>query len=755
MKRGVKWAAMLCGAMLGVLMTEPAMAQERDAAQVDNSALQEVVVTAQRRGRAENVQNVPISISAYSAETLERLQIKNVEELSQFTPSLHVYVESVGSAFYTIRGLGRTTEDLSADPGVAVFLNDMYVSRQAASNLAYFDVERVEVLKGPQGTLYGKNATGGAINVITREPTKEQSGYLQAEVGNYGRLNLKGAVSGTLVDDLLYGRLALMSDSRDGLYKNLTTGDTANDTNSHGLRGTLKFTPSKQLTVNLIADWEKSEQHGVLKSIISDTPGTPYEFFLHGRSGDPRPGVTPLPVQEADPLSARSNVNGNQGVETKGGLLNVRYAAPAFDFMSITGVRNEKNHSLEDLGRVPGLTATTRTDEHAWSASQEFRLVSNQPNERGTENRFSWTSGLYFFHEEGSRAHTYYWNVAPFSSYTTFDQHIKTDSIGAFGEVHYRLLDRLMLTGGLRLTTETKDFRVAASSIPIPGIDGATADSPFLDANYDAAASRRWNKASPKAVLEYQLADRVLSYASVAKGFKSGGFQGELPSAPLVSFLPEDVTNYELGFKGEFLDRRLRFNAAVFYSDYKNLQLQTFDVNGAPTTSSAGARSKGVELEVKARVTDALTLSAGGSYVDARYKNFIDVQPGFSDAAHTFDLAGKRIALVPRHDFSAMASYLLPVGAYGSLEFQVDVVAVDNTITEFNSLWSPSYTKGDLRVMWEPASERWRLTAWVNNVTDKLYYRGGGPVSKYNTGAVRLGLVSDPRTFGLTATYNF
>ena len=755
MKHEFRRTALVCGT-LGILLTRPAIAQDQPvvASPAENTGLQQVIVTAQRRGRAEDAQSVPISITALSGETLEQLQIKNVEDLSQYTPSLHVFSETVDSAFYTIRGIGRTSDDLSADPGVAVFLNDIYMSRQAASNVGYFDVDRVEVLKGPQGTLYGKNATAGAINVITREPTRKFSGYLQANLGTYSREDLKGAVSGSLVDNLLYGRLAFSTEHRDGLYTNLTTGQRANDVDNNGIRGTLKATPSKDLTVSLIADWGKNEQHGLLKSVISDTPGTPYEFFVHDGAGAPRPGTTPLPVQEANLLSSRSAINGGQGVASDGVVLNARYTASAFDVMSITGVRSQNNHMLEDLGRTQNITAYTQAKEKTSSASQEFRLVSNTPNELGTENRFSWTSGLYFFHEQGERVHDIYWNVAPFSSITNFDQHIVTNSFGAFGEANYRLLDRLMFTGGVRVTTETKDYHVIASSIPIPGIAGAAADSPLIDADYDTQAARRWKKVSPKAVLTYQIADRMLTYGSVAKGFKSGGFQGEGANAPLQSFNPEDVTNYEIGFKGEFLDRRLRFNIAAFDSDYRNLQLQTFDLNGSPTTSSADARSRGFEAEIKARVSDGLTLSASGSFVDARYRQFIDVQPGFDDAAHAFDMSGKPIALVPRYDVNANAEYELPIGSYGALTFQAAVVAVGRT-TEFNSVWSQKYAKGDLRLTWEPVGDHWRLTAWLNNVTDKKYYRGGGPVSKYDTGNVRLGLISDPRTFGLTTTYEF
>lgn len=714
------------------------------------AVLEEVVVTSQRR--EENLQSVPLSITALSGDMVDKLQIATTEGLSQFTPSLYIYAEAVGSERYTIRGLGRTTEDLSADPGVAVFLNDAYLPRQGVANMGMYDVERVEVLKGPQGTLYGKNASAGAINIITRAPTEELSGYVGVDVGNFGRFNARGALSGALLPDRLSGRLAFTYESRDGLYHNLTTGQSANNIDARGVRGTLRLRATDALTVDLIADWERSEQDGVLKSVIADVPGTLYEFFTHNPvTGAPRPGVT-APTQESDVRSSRSAINGGQGLETRGVVLSARYSAANFDFISITGARGEESYSLEDNGRAQEITSYGESSQDTWSASQEFRFVSPS----GPERRFSWTAGLYYFHQEGWRNMATYRDVPPFSGIATFRQDIDTDSYAVFGEGRYRFTDNLSLTAGLRYTSEQKDFRIDASATRIPGIPANGPITPFIDADFSAQASETWSDVSPKGVLEYQFNPDVLGYVSVAKGFKSGGFAGQPPGPPIPQFEPERVMNYEIGMKGEFLQQRLRANVALFYSQYKDLQLQSFDLNGLPATATANARNRGVELEIMARLTDRLTVRGGASITDPEYVRYISQQPGFSDPAHTFDMSGKRIGGMPSRDANFMLDYRLPVAARGTLSLQADVVHSGDITTEFGStLWAPSYTKGDVRVIWEPLSGSWTLTGWVNNVTDELYYRGGGPLAKYNTDIIRLGLISDPRSYGVSVMLRF
>jgi iron complex outermembrane receptor protein len=196
----------------------------------------------------------------------------------------------------------------------------------------------------------------------------------------------------------------------------------------------------------------------------------------------------------------------------------------------------------------------------------------------------------------------------------------------------------------------------------------------------------------------------------------------------------------------------LRANVAVFYSDYTNLQLQTFDANGAPTTSTANARSRGVEVELLAKITPALSVSAGASFTNPTYDHYISQLP---EIGTLFDRSGDTIGEVPKHQANILANYTVPLGSYGVLDIQPDIVSVGQTITEFGSLWSPSYTKGDLRLGWAAPDTHWSGSLWIKNITNVVYYEGGGPVSKYNTDIVRVGLITDPRTYGISVRYQF
>ena len=726
------------------------LAGSAEAIAVETTAsLEEVVVTAQRR--QENLEIVPVAVTAIGAAEIEQLQITTPEQLSQFTPSLHIYSEDIGSEFYTIRGIGRTSGDLSADPGVAVFLNDAYMPRQAEANLGMFDTQQVEVLRGPQGTLYGKNATAGAINIRTAAPTDEPSGYAEVLAGNHGRINVDGAVSGPLAAGIT-GRFAFDSENRDGIYHNLWTGRKDNNIDRQGVRGSLRFTPSDRLSVDVILDYEKSAQRGAVKSIFTNVPGTLYEFFAHNPfSGQPRPGIT-TQTQSANPLDVQSGIDGGEGLETYGGVANVRYRLPTFDVVSTTAFRHETDYSIEDDGRTPEIAAYSSSAEDTWSASQELRLMSSEPNAPGSSNHLSWTVGTYYFHEQGSKLAGIYYDVVPFSGITYFDQSIHTNSLAAFADLRYRLLDRLSATVGVRVTDETKSFGVNASAQVIPGVPGSDGSTPFLNGNnFDTQSSDRWNKVSPRFVLDYQFTDDLFAYASFTEGFKSGGFDGEPGGPPSTEFAPEEVKNYEAGLKGEFLGR-LRTNLTVFYSSYTNLQLQTFGANGAPTTSTADALSRGVELEIAAKLTAALKITGGVSLTNPTYKQYVSQLPAIGTL---YDRSGDTIGEVPKHQANLVADYRIALGARGTLDIQPDIVSVGQTITEFGSLWSPGYTKGDLRILWTAPDARWSGSLWAKNITNVVYYEGGGPVSKYNTDIVRVGLITDPRTYGISVKRQF
>ncbi len=723
----------------------------------EGEVLEEIVVTAQRREAV--LQQVPIAITALQGDFLRQEQVFTTEDLSLYTPSLHIFAEATNSEFYTIRGIGRTNEDIGSDSGVAVFIDDVYIARQGAANLALFDVERVEILRGPQGTLWGKNATGGAINIITRKPGDEVSGYVGADLGGYSTMNFRAAANAPLIDGKLYGRIAFAARERDGIYRNLVTGNRGNNIDTQSVRGSLLFTPSSTTDVYLIFDWQRTRQQGVLKSVIADVPGTPYilkDFFR----------VT-FPTQEENIRSSRAGTEGKQGLEEYGINLTIQHRFSAADLVLISGYREETSDHLEDNDRAPERSAEVWSDQNSWTFSQEIRLLSR------SEGPLSWTAGLYWFHEDGNRNQSRYSDFfgpgglkGPRSpevqnSTTTFEQSIKTNSYAVFAQLTYDVTEHLGLTLGARFTSEKKNYSINAFAVP--NVPGGSDFSIFIpDGPFTASDSKTWNRFTPQVILTYKFNDNLNTYVSFTEGFKSGGYDGSPENAAaVVPFKPEDVQSYELGLKGRFLNDRVTANLAAFYIDFKNLQVQGFDPEtGSPITSNAtDARIKGLEFELAALIGDNLSFNLGASWLDHEFKKYFirvfDPTIVRGPPFRTVSKAGDRIGLIPRYNVNIGMQYTWPLSSGAEISLRGNLAIVDKTITVFDTLWSPSYEVLNLRLNWLSPGGTLNAAFWVRNVFDKDYYRGGGPVPDLNDKIVRLGLVADPRIVGVSVTQRF
>jgi iron complex outermembrane receptor protein len=733
--------------------------EQEESQSAEQTTLPEIVVTAERR--ITNLQTVPVPITMIKGDTIEKLQIETVEGLSLLTPSMHVFAEATNSEFYTIRGIGRSNEDLSSDPGVAVYVNDIYIARQGAANAALFDVERIEVLRGPQGTLYGKNATGGAVNIIPRMPEHTLSGYAAVDGGEYDTFNLRGAINIPVAGEKLLTRVSFLNRNRDGLYRNLSTGEAANNTDAKGFRASFLSEPTENFEIYATLDWENSDQVGVLKSVIVDVPGTKYilkDFFT----------VSEFPTQEENVRTSRAGTNGEQGLETYGGSLRLTWRLAAFDFVSITGYREETSYHLEDNDRAIEKSAEVFSDQDTSTISQEFRLVSNRDALGG---RLTWAAGLYYFNEDGIRDQSRYSDffgpgglVGPGSpevqqSITTWFTDIETNAWAVYGQGTFAAHERLGIILGIRYTDEEKKFGIDAVAVPI--YPGGSDYSLFIPGGaYVTSVSESWDNTSIRAGLEWRVSDDVMTYLTYSEGFKSGGYDGQAGGPNLVPFRPELAKNYELGLKSQFASGRVRTNVAVFHSDFEDLQQQGFSETGVPITSNAAeSQVEGLEVEGDWLISSNWTLSAGVSLMDTEYTNwFIEVFDPTIQGGPPFrlvDKSGDRIGLIPKYSANARLLGHLPVGTAGRVNFQLDFAAVSDTITAFNTLWSNSYNVWNTRISWESSDATWELALWLRNITDEFYYRGGGPVPDIDDKIARLGLVADPRLFGLTLEWRF
>jgi iron complex outermembrane receptor protein len=737
-------------------------------AQTDAAALEEIIVTAERR--EESVLETPIAITALSGEFLEERNLTTVEDLTEFTPSLQIFTEQVNTELYMIRGIGRANEDLSTDSGVAVYVDGVYVSQQGAANAAMYDLERVEVLRGPQGTLYGKNAIGGVINLISRAPGDTFDASASAEFGELNLRSFQGAIGGPL-GDTVSARLAAMSREKDGAYHSLVTGERGNNIDTQAVRGSLRFAPGDALAITAIADYSDSDQDGVLKSVIVDEPAAQYIFkdFLV---------VDEFPTQEPSIRTSRSDTFGEQGVEQWGGSLRIDYNVGGGTFTSLTGFRAEESYNIEDVDRTAQRSLEQGGSQDTDSFSQELRFVSADDGALSLGGRLHWAAGLYWFHEEGDRDHRLYLNarvpgsspgdpddpdnglIGPGSpdaqnSTAIFLQHIETDSYAVYGQATYDFTDRLSATLGMRYTEEKKDFSVDAySEAGAPGGDPYTlfqSEGPFQAAN-----DEKWEKFTPKFVLEYAFSDDIDSYVSYAYGFKSGGFNGQ-PDTPagLEPFDPENAKNLELGLKLALLDRRLQIATAIFQTDFEDLQVAGTNAAGMIITGNAAdSRIRGFELEGLARPVPALGLRAAVSLLEAEFRDYFkeEFDPTIVDGPPfvIVDKEGDRLDDTPEYMVSLGADYTWSLGSLGSLVFGADYIAKGDTVTNENTQHASSYDVVNLRVDWNSPSGLWSVGAWVDNVTDETYYRGGGPVPDLNKYITRVGLVADPRTAGVT-----
>ncbi|MHA4836411.1 TonB-dependent receptor [Sphingopyxis sp. MSC1_008] len=802
-------AILALGAAFPPLAWAQSGAAETPQASAADRQISDIVVTAERR--QSTVQDTPIAISAFEGAQLERQGIVAVEGLSRIAPGLQIYSEAINNEEFIIRGIGKSNEDLTTDSGVAVYLNDAYIPQSGEANAALFDIERVEVLRGPQGTLYGKNAVGGVINIITRKPTDEIEGYMLGELGSIGRRQFEAAVGGPVIEDKLSARIAGFSLHTDGAYRNLTTGNRANGVDSQALRGSLRFTPSADWEINLVVDYSKVDQAGVLKSVVTDIPGSPLvvaDFF--------RP---PYPYQEANLRTGRSDFEGDQGIRQWGAVLRIDHNADAGTATIVSSYRGERSYSSEDIDRTASMQSVISSNQKTWATSHEFRFVSDDDGALAAGGRLHWTAGLYWFHEEGWRNQGLFGRVcAPivYQDYTEFGfppprpdcdfdnvdyaspaglvgpgtpdhqdatanflQRVNTDSIAAFGEVKFDVTDRLSISAGLRYTRENKQFDLDATSTPNnPGSDDFTISiSDFVEVSpgvfeargpYSVRRDKTWSKLTPKFVLEYEASQDLHAYASYARGFKSGGFNGQADKIEdTLPFNPEVADNFEVGLKADLFDRSLRINTSAFYILFDDLQVGGVDpITGAIITNNAAeSEIKGLEIEALARPFPGLSVNGSLSLLDGEFKDYaiyiphtVGDVPDLTIPGPPFilqDLSGARISYVPKYTATLGAEYEHRLGDGSSLRLGANATFKGNTVQRASVIRSRAYAVVDAHVGWTSPNNNWSITGWVRNLTDEVYYPGGAALPDFNPDTNRVALLADPRTYGATVKFSF
>jgi iron complex outermembrane recepter protein len=658
------------------------------------SALSErVTVTATKAGTAD-IQSTPIAITALSAGTIAQLGVETVEGLAGIVPTVTVSQSPVGTPLVTIRGIGSNSAVAGADPSSTIHLDGVYLARPAMASMDLLDVERVEVLRGPQGTLYGRNSVGGAINIVTRQPTDALEARVRLTAGNYDRLRAEGALSGPLVKHKVMGGFAFLRGSRDGFVEDLDHPDHAlGSEDTWAGRGQLRVVLGSRGELLVSGDYGR----------YLGTPLTNAKPILAkpGFTFDSPPSL--WQVRASHPASGKSI---QEGVSAK---LTVRLSGTT-TLTSLTAHRRSGTRFFIDPDATELSVATTLAPDVQRQVSQELTLAQRT-------SRLTWIGGAFFFDEkdDGPVRITLFRppavQIRPFAT-------VDARAWALFGQATYRVSSHVSLTGGVRYSDEQKETHNLGG---VYRLDTGVLANPasfydFVDrATYDA-----W---TPKGSLQVQASRDTFVYLSATRGFKSGGLN-ITARQPGGAFRPEFAWSYEGGLKRTMAEGRVRVNAAVFYNDYQDLQVQTFFQTGVVlVTNAASATIKGLEVEAAATMGRGLQLTGSVSWLDATYDHYEAVGPGDVRG----DAAGHRLNNAPEWSGRGSAVYELATGRAGTTSLRGDVSWQSGVFfSPFNTAIEaqPAHALVHLRAGFEPRSRRWEMAVYVRNVGNREYLTG-------------------------------
>ncbi len=721
-------ALLLAGiALPGCLTTAPTFAQDAAAEEADNG---EIVVTARRR--EENLLDVPIAITAYSAEALAQSGAIDITAISETTPNVTLEnsraTNSTLSAF--IRGVGQQDPVGGFEAGVGIYLDDVYLNRPQASVLDIYDVERIEVLRGPQGTLYGRNTIGGAVKYVTRRLPDDFELKARATLGTYKQADGIVSVSAPIGDKFrIGGSLARLS--RGGFGDNLTTGLENYNKDVWATRGTVEFGGNgAPVLIRVSGDYtrDKSSQRGghrLITSLLTNTPVLTDEFDTRGALNNPK-----------------------QDIKAYGFAMNVSVnLSDTVTFRSISAWRKDTTYGPIDFDALPAVDVDVPGLYQNEQLSQEFQLLYEGDK----------LNGLIGFYYLDAKAITSFdvllsTTVANLNAYTSGT--VKTDTWSVFGDFTYDFTDQLALSLGGRYTVDNRNAKILRQTkLGTSAEFGGTPTILATTSNFVGDAS--FKEFTPRASLSFKPTPDHTLYASYSKGFKGGGFdpRGLSSAAPdtnrdgvrsyeeiyeFLSFEPEKVTTYELGWKASMLDRRLRLALTGFYSDYQNVQIPGsagFDSNGdgtndtfiGVTTNAAKARMKGIEFESTATLArdfagdgSAVTLGVTLGYIDAKYLSFID--------AFNNDVANLRaIQNTPEWTGSTTLA-----GSFAAASGMINASTTVSFRSKTNQFEVPSpfldqkgYALWDANLVWTSDDDRWSIGLHGKNLANKRYKTSG------------------------------
>lgn len=734
--------ALFCGA---AALSIPAMAQTGGEARANGPAVpadaneqpadgSDIIVTALRRDTT--LQKTPAAVTAISGKELASRGISNVEDLAAVVPAVS-FGKNIGQAHIAVRGIGSDGVVAGQDPRVAFYQDGVYIARPDAQLSGMFDVDSVQVLKGPQGTLYGRNATGGAVVVTSARPTQEMQGYIRAGYGNYNATKVEGAISGPVTSNLAL-RFAAHHESHDGYGKNIVTGTDIDDKDELGLRVSALWTPVDGLEFLTIFDYsdESDRANGL-------------HYF-----GPAQPNVIPLGIRLGgralyNSRDIASDIDPKVHIRTWGIVQKIDYQTDWATLKSITAYRSVKSSNLVDIDGTDVQLGVDTLFNKSEQFSQELTLD-------GRAGRFSWLVGGQYFYE----------NIGPSGSEIPISSAVqggalslrdafyavgyqKTYGLAAYAQLTYEIADGLKLSFGGRYSTEKKklndNFQLDFTRPYQPG--GPLVSVP----GFPRQLSDRFSRFTPTATLEYQVTPEIFSYFTYSQGFKSGGYAiGVNQSA----YQPEKITNYEGGIKTTFLGGAVKANLIGFHYDYSDLQVTQVRGNVSVTENAASAKVDGFELELAVSPAHGLSLGGNLAYVDAKYDRFFTVDPSNPSAGNQ-DLSGYTLSQAPKTSFMLFASNKWEIGDYSvTVRGDYNFVGKQYFSPFENPLVSQkSYGVGSVSARVENAAG-WSVEGYIRNLGNTQAI-AQTYVSSTLFGTPVLGTLIAPRTYGVTVGYSF
>ncbi len=733
----------------------------------DENKLSSVVVTAEKR--EGNAQDVATALSVLDGkQLLDRGVGQTAGEVLNNVPNASAYGSSHSRPRWWIRGVGAGQQQIDFPSPVGVYLDDVYISNASATGFPIFDLDHAEVLRGPQGTLWGKNTTGGAINLISQKPTFDTDGYAKVDLGSYGDKTIQGAVGGAILDERIAGRISVYDQSKDGYFTNVYNGQKSGGLKDTAVRAQLLFQLTPDLDALLNVHYRDYSEDGSSSSVSSLT-------------GVYR-GYTYSPDHRNVAFNTPSYANQSQ----YGGALTLNWQLGKYKLTSITGYEDWKRQSEGDGDNTPYEYSRSYSNAKSRQWSEELRLASPR------EDRLNWITGLYYFTEDidsfsatgslpgtvatgGVGAGTQAYNS------TTFNH--KTNSFAIFGSTTYKFTDSFDTTVGARWTTEEKKLDLSRRQGYVStGITDANWGSlgqwwnsyngPFgnsptaITANalstFNDNESKTWNAFTYDITPKYDISDTSRVYYKFAHGIKSGGYNTAAAlNVALLVVKPETLNANEIGYKSEWLDGRLNFNATAFYYDYSNVQVnvvgQVAGLVGQTASYMQNVESawvKGLEFEAEALPTNRLYLNASAGLQDSQFTKFQVVNNGP-------DLSGNELVRTPHFNTQLFGSYTFPLDNGNKVVFSADYRYLGHQFYYVNAQTAAQtpnyqlqsqagYAITNARVTYSTKGDKLAVTAYVNNLFDKDYLAHAVP----GVGGVT-SLWGDPRTAGVSLTLRY